>query len=187
MPKWRALLACLTAGAAALAACGSASTTTRGTTRVIDGETVVGGRSQLTFRPVIRGLPLTGLPSTTPAGKVTSRATVVLDGRDAAGHVTGRYELGPVLLDGRILDHATAVQNQEGLWQVEFVTTQQGSRAFDAMALTEYQHQVALVVGDLVLEAPQINATSFHGSGQITGDFTAEQAKALAALLNTPG
>lgn len=118
---------------------------------------------------------------------MTGRGTVVLDSRDSSGRVTARYELGAVLLDGRILSHATATQDQAGQWLVWFVTRAQGSRAFDAMALTEYQHQVGVVLGDLVVSAPRINATSFHGSGEITGDFSAGQAKTLAAILNTPG
>ena len=55
------------------------------------------------------------------------------------------------------------------------------------MALTEYQHVVGVVLGDLVLSAPQVNATSFHGRGVIGADFTAQQAKTIAAIINTPG
>lgn len=191
MHRWPTLLAGLAIGAGGLAACGSggraAGGSDRAPTRIVAGESVVGGRSHLTFRPVLDELPITGSPPTTPPGQVTSTGTVVLATKDATGHVTARYELGPVILNGRILGGATAVQDQVGQWQVDFVTTKEGSRAFDAMAMAEYQHRVAVVLGDLVLSAPQVNATSFNGRGQITGNFTAQDAKALAAILNTPG
>jgi preprotein translocase subunit SecD len=44
-----------------------------------------------------------------------------------------------------------------------------------------------VVLEDLVLSAPEINATSFHGSGQIVGDLDAQEAQTLAEIINTPG
>lgn len=132
-------------------------------------------------------LPVTGGPPTTPSGRVTGTGTVVLDSRDPSGRVTARYELGPVLLNGSILSHAAARQNQTGQWEVDFSTTEQGSSAFDAMAVAEYQHMVAVVLGDLVLSAPQVEATAFHGAGVISSEFTAREARTVAEIINTPG
>lgn len=56
----RALLACLTIGAAALAACGSSAGSHSATGRIFEGPTITVGRSQVTFRPVIRQLPVSG-------------------------------------------------------------------------------------------------------------------------------
>lgn len=190
--NWRRpFLVCLAIGCAALAACGSGGGVTAGSprpiTRIVAGQPVVGGRSQLTFRPVLQQLPATGPPGLTPRGQVTTTWTVVLASRDPSGHVTARYELGPVVLDGRVINHAAAHQNQAGQWEVDFYTTTQGSAAFDAMAVREYLHLVAVVVGDLVLSAPMVNATAFHGSGIIAGGFTRQEAKTIAQILNSPG
>jgi preprotein translocase subunit SecD len=147
-------------------------------------EQLVGQTAQLTFRPVTQQLGLTGSPPTTPPDRITSTGNVVLASRDASGHVTARYGLGPVLLNGTIIHSATAQLTQAGQWLVNFTTTSAGSAAFDAMAAKEYHQLVAIVLDNNVESAPQINATAFHGSGQITGSFTEQQAKDLALVLN---
>ena len=149
-------------------------------------EQLVGQTAQLTFRPVLQQLPPTGNPPTTPQSQLpnTTNTTAVVASRDSSGHVTGRYELGPVLLTGKIIHSATAQLTQAGQWQVNFTTTSAGSAAFDAMAAKQYQKLVAIVLDNNVVSAPQINATAFHGSGQITGTFTEQDAKNLALVLN---
>ena len=149
-------------------------------------EQLVGQTAQLTFRPVIQQLGPTGNPPTTPQGELpnTAKGTAVIASRDASGNVTGRYELGPVLLNGTIIHNANAVLSNTGQWQVNFTTTSSGSAAFDAMAAKEFHQLVAIVLDNNVVSAPQINATAFHGSGQITGTFSEQQAKDLALVLN---
>jgi preprotein translocase subunit SecD len=148
-------------------------------------EKLVGQTAQLTFREVQQNLPPTGNPPTTPPDQITSTGTVVLAQRDqTTNQVVQRYQLGPVLLNGTIIKNATAVLGSTGQWQVNFTTTASGSGAFDAMAAKEYQKAVAIVLDNNVVSAPVINATAFHGSGQITGTFTEDQAKNLALVLN---
>ena len=150
-------------------------------------ESLVGQTAQLTFRPVIQQLGPTGNPPTTPESKLASTytGTAVIASRDmSTGQVTSRYELGPVLLTGKIIKNATAVLSSTGQWQVNFTTTSAGSSQFDSMAAKEYHQLVAIVLDNNVVSAPQINATAFHGSGQITGSFTEDQAKNLALVLN---
>ena len=148
-------------------------------------EQLVGQTAQLTFRPVIQQLAPTGAPATTAPDQIKSNANVVLASRDQNTHqVTGRYEMGPVLLNGTIIHSATAQLTQAGQWEVNFTTTSSGSAAFDAMAAREYHQLVAIVLDNNVISAPQINATAFHGSGVITGTFTEQQAKDLALVLN---
>ena len=187
--KWP-LVGCLAISCAALGACGSGGAGTadssRPVTRIVAGTPVVGGKSQLTFRPVLEQLAATGPPAITPSGQVTSSGTVVLASRDPTGHITAKYELGPVLLDGTVLSHAVARRNEIAQWEIDFFTTTQGSHAFDAMAAKEYHQLVAIVIGDLVLSAPMVNATAFNGSGIITGDFSREEAQTIAQVLNSP-
>jgi preprotein translocase subunit SecD len=138
---------------------------------------LVGQTAQLTFREVIQAEPLAGAVANVPSGDVVLPL-------GSTKNPQGRYELGPVLLYGTIIHSATAALSTAGQWQVNFTTTSKGSSAFDAMAAKEYQKQVAIVLDNVIESAPTINATAFHGQGQITGSFTESQAKDLALELS---
>ncbi|MFZ0059651.1 MAG: protein translocase subunit SecD [Acidimicrobiales bacterium] len=95
-----------------------------------------------------------------------------------------RYVLGPALANGTIIKSAFATLSQTGQWEVEFSLTGPGTTAFNKIATTYYH---ALVANDLdgdIVSAPLILATSFPGSGQITGNFNQSSANALALDLN---
>ena len=146
---------------------------------------VVGQTAQLTFRPVLQNLNPSGPPPTTPASKVTDKATVVLPQKDASGTVTQRFELGPVLLTGTIIKSAQAVIDPNtSQWMVNFQTTSAGSGPWDNLAQQNYQKQVAIVLDNVVKSAPTIQTQHFGGRGQITGNFTEAEAKDLALVLN---
>lgn len=165
----------------AASACGSASTGSVNSTGPASqtSTTASSGKTRLTFRAVLQQLGPTGPAPSAPVGGA------VLPGRDSHGAVTARYVLGPVLLDGTIIRSAQAhFQPITGQWMVFFVTTADGSVKFDQLAEAYYHRLIAIVLDGDVVSAPEINATSFHGTGQITGDFTEQQAKELAALLS---
>ena len=148
-------------------------------------EQLVGQTAQLTFREAEQALAPTGPPATTAPDQISATAPVVLAQRDqSTQQVVQRYQLGPVLLNGTIIQNATAQLGSTGQWLVNFSTTSAGSSQFDAMAAKEFQKQVAIVLDNNVVSAPTINAQAFHGQGQITGTFTEDQAKNLALVLN---
>ena len=148
-------------------------------------EQLIGQTAQLTFREVEQTLPPTGTPPTTPADQISATGTVVLAQRDqSTNQVTQRYQLGPVLLNGTIIQSATAQLSSTGQWQVNFTTTTSGSDDFDAMAAQEYQKAVAIVLDNNVVSAPVFQAQRFGGQGQITGTFTQLQAQNLALVLD---
>lgn len=148
---------------------------------------LIGQTAQLTFRPVIMSngtqevaSPTNGKcvpPTKLPAGQ--SMLPLLTD-----KNPTACYVVGPALLNGTIIHTATAQIGSTGQWQVNFTTTSSGSSAFDNMAAKEYHQYVAIVLDNVVESAPQINATAFHGQGQITGSFTQQQAKDLALVLS---
>jgi preprotein translocase subunit SecD len=106
---------------------------------------------------------------------------VLLPENDRSGNVVRRYELGPAVLDSSAIKSAfAAVPQNGGAWQVNFTLTNSGSAKFDALAQQYYLRQLAIEFGGEVLSAPTINAQSFGGQGQITGDFTELRAKSLA-------
>ena len=148
---------------------------------------LIGETAQLTFRAVMTSngqqevfAPTNGkcvAPTTLPAGQAVFPF-------QTANNPTSCYVVGPVLLNGTIIHSATAALSNTGQWLVNFTTTSSGSSAFDAMAAQQYQKNVAIVLDDVIESAPTINATAFHGSGQITGSFTETQAKNLALVLS---
>ena len=70
-----------------------------------------------------------------------------------------------------------------GGWVVNFNIKPQYSAFFDSIAKANYHLPLAIDLGGIVESAPTINAPSFGGSGQISGDFTQAQAQQLALVL----
>ena len=176
-----AVAAILAASVVTLAACSSS-----GESGSAGGKTSAKSSARLTFRPVIELLAPSGSPPTTPRNQESRTGVVVMASRSPSGQIVARYELGPVVLDGTIVKSAKALQNSvTGQWRVDFSMTQSGSVAFDGMAAKEYGQLVAIVLDDDVISAPQINATHFQGSAQVTGTFTERSARQLAQILNT--
>ncbi len=132
---------------------------------------------------------LASVPSTPQLQDQPSRTVLV----DANSNATGvaRYELGPTAYDGTvpatgaILASASAEYNAtsgEG-WVVNFTIKSQYSAFFDTIAKANYHLPLAIDLGAYVESAPTINATSFGGSGQISGGFTQSQATSLSTIL----
>jgi preprotein translocase subunit SecD len=171
---------------------------------------IVGQTAQLFFRPVLctappytppapgQPAPPAGPPScspsaaagqvdpslasvpSTPKGNDTAQGNVLLPQKDS----TTRYVLGPAILNGSIIKSASAAVPQSGGgWQVNFTLTSSGSPKFDQLAQQYYQKQVAIELDGTVQSAPTINAQSFGGNGQITGNFNEGSAKNLALIL----
>jgi preprotein translocase subunit SecD len=128
------------------------------------------------------GQPDTTLASVpnTPKGSDNAQSNVLLPEKGS----TVRYVLGPAILNGSIIKNATAAVPQNGGgWQVNFTLTSSGSPKFDQLAQQYYQKQVAIELDGVVQSAPTINAQSFGGQGQITGNFTQGSADNLALVL----
>ena len=82
-------------------------------------------------------------------------------------------------MTGDILRNAVATQDQYGQWQINFELTSDGTDQFYEYTKEHIGDQLAIVLDGEVLSAPRINA-AIRGSGQITGDFTKEEAESLA-------
>ena len=126
----------------------------------------------------------------TPAQQDTP-ARVVLVSANPASSGAARYELGPVAYDGTIpatgaiLASASSqydATNGQG-WIVNFTIKSQYSAFFDTIAKANYHLPLAIDLGGYVESAPTLNAQSFGGQGQISGNFTQSQAGDLALVL----
>jgi preprotein translocase subunit SecD len=100
-----------------------------------------------------------------------------------------RFVLGKASLDASAIASASALfDNSIDAWAVTYTLTPSGSRAWDQVAEANFHQYVALDLDGLVMSAPliqpnQSSFTSFDGRGEISGNFNAVSAKALAAVL----
>ena len=127
--------------------------------------------------------------STPPEADVASK-TVLLPGLPSSlGKASGtRYLLGPSQLNGKAVGSAQAQLTQTGQWVVTYTLTPAGSVAWDTFSKNNFHQAIAVDLDGVVQSAPiiqpnQNSFTSFGGKGQISGNFTEVQAKAVANAL----
>lgn len=106
---------------------------------------------------------------------------------------SAKYLLGPVELDGTVIDDATAGREQQsGRWTVNLEFDSKGTEIFgdvsqrlnaNRLANQAPRDQFAFVLDGKVLSAPTMQAVILNGKPSISGNFTQESAKALADQL----
>ncbi len=88
-------------------------------------------------------------------------------------------------VSGENLTHASpATDPQTGGWVVNFKFDSIGARKFAQVTEQNVGHRFAIKLDDKVITAPNIREPITGGSGQISGNFTAQDASDLAILLN---
>jgi preprotein translocase subunit SecD len=101
--------------------------------------------------------------------------------------------LGPVVITGANITSANASlsgSNQSiAEWVINFVLDSEGTAAFatatrEAVNAQSPQNQIAIAVDHSIISNPVVQSPITAGRGQITGNFTEETAKNLAAILN---
>jgi protein-export membrane protein SecD len=89
-----------------------------------------------------------------------------------------------VAVDGADLDNAQASTDpQSGQWVVNFSLNSVGAREFSDVTTANVGKLFAIVLDGKIIEAPVIREPITGGSGQISGNFTAQSATDLALLL----
>lgn len=88
------------------------------------------------------------------------------------------------VLSNEGIEKAAASQDAFSGYSISFVLTDNGSEIFERHTATNQGQQLAIVVNGEVISAPVINAV-ISKNGKITGDFTQEEAQALALQLNS--
>ncbi|MEU1280765.1 protein translocase subunit SecD [Streptomyces sp. NPDC005805] len=149
---------------------------------------VIGRTAQLTFHPV------TGAASEPGGGEEPGGARVLPD-PDAPGAF---LRLGPPALTGEGVDDAAAVLDTQtgGGWRIDLSFRGKGGDRWAEVtgkaacaAPGDPARRVAIVLDDRIVSAPGMQsgvpcgAGITGGSAQITGDFTTEEARELAALV----
>ena len=89
-----------------------------------------------------------------------------------------------VAVDGATLTNAQASTDpQTGQWVVNFTLNALGAREFGDVTTANVGKLFAIVLDGKIIEAPVIRSPITGGSGQISGNFTAQSATNLALLL----
>ena len=100
-----------------------------------------------------------------------------------------RFVLGPATRgDTDIAKASSLFDTSIGQWAVAYTLTPSGSRAWDRIARAGFHEYLAFDLDGLVETAPLIQPnqyvfTSFDGRGEISGNFNALSARALAAVI----
>ncbi|MFK4785788.1 protein translocase subunit SecD [Fusobacterium sp. MFO224] len=125
-------------------------------------------------------IELPGVKDTTEAIKVIGK-TALLEFRilDANGN------LGETLLTGESLKKAQVGYGQLGEPQINFELKPQGAIKFAKITRENVGKQLAIVLDGKVQTAPVIKTEIPGGSGSISGNYTVEEAKRTAMLLNS--
>ncbi|HVB94187.1 MAG TPA: hypothetical protein VND67_07695 [Acidimicrobiales bacterium] len=124
-------------------------------------------------------------PSTSPAND--NLGSTVLLPAASTNQGAGRYVLGPARITRSAIKSASAqlVNNQ---WSVSIAFTGEGATQWDTLAQQQFHAIIGIDVGGKVVSAPitepsQTSFSSLNGRLEISGSFSQQQAKALAAQL----
>jgi len=106
---------------------------------------------------------------------------------------SAKYILGPMELDGTVINDATAGREQQsGRWTVNLSLDAKGTKVFgeisqrlnaNRLAQLSPRDQFAFVLDGKVISAPVMQAAILNGKPSISGNFTQDSAKALADQL----
>ena len=92
-------------------------------------------------------------------------------------------EAGNVLMEGSMIKNAAASQDENGMPCVAFELNEEGAKLFAEATAANLHKTISITLDGEVISAPTVNSVIAGGQGQITGDFTADEAKNLATLI----
>lgn len=97
----------------------------------------------------------------------------------------GKLKLGKTLLTGKYLKNAQVSFDQFGKPKVDIEFTEEGAIKFEEITARYVGKQIAIVLDGEVMSAPRVIEKISGGRAEITGNFTIEEAKRLAIVLQT--
>ena len=92
-------------------------------------------------------------------------------------------ENGENILEGAMIKNAQASQDENGLPCVSFELNDEGAKLFAEATAANIGKTISITLDGEVISAPTVNSVIAGGKGQITGNFTADEAKNLATLI----
>ncbi len=91
---------------------------------------------------------------------------------------------GQAALEGDVITDARQVFDDRGQPAVSMKMSNSGARAWKRVTANNIGRRIAITLDDHVYSAPVVNTEIPGGNSQITGNFTIEEAKDLANILN---
>ena len=92
-------------------------------------------------------------------------------------------EAGNVIIEGSMVKNAGASQDENGRPCIAFELNDEGSKLFAEGTANNLGKTIAITLDGETISAPTVNSVIAGGQGQITGEFTAEDAQNLATLI----
>ncbi|MBR5302560.1 MAG: protein translocase subunit SecD [Clostridia bacterium] len=92
-------------------------------------------------------------------------------------------ENGNELMEGSMIKNAQASQDENGQPCVAFELNDEGAKLFAEATAANIGKTISITLDGEVISAPTVNSVIAGGKGQITGNFSAEEAKSLATLI----
>ena len=92
-------------------------------------------------------------------------------------------EKGTVLMEGSMVQNATAAQDENGQPCVSFELTDEGAKIFAEATANNLGKTISITLDGETISAPRVNSVIAGGRGEITGNFTADEARQLSTLI----
>ncbi|MEW6553200.1 MAG: protein translocase subunit SecD [Actinomycetota bacterium] len=155
---------------------------------------IIGSTAQLQFREVLEVIPpgsenydttevTVPDPDDTEAYQALKDQEIVLEKETPEGEVV-KFRLGPTRLTGDIIASADAAVDQEsGGYRIQFKLTDEATPQFAALTQELQGRQLAIVLDYAIESYPSVKDAITSGEGEITGNFTREEARDLALVL----
>ncbi len=121
-------------------------------------------------------------PGEAQAGRLPP-GTMVVPPYPTIGNSTEVVERRPRLTGEHLTRASPSTDGQTGEFVLTFQLDSEGARIFCRITRDYTQQRFAILLDNQVLTAPTINEPICGGSGQISGNFTAESANELAIML----
>lgn len=88
-------------------------------------------------------------------------------------------------LDGKYVSSAHASYDAEG-WKVYLNLNSEGAELFDKVAALNKFKRMAIIIDGQIISAPTLQTDHFGGTAVISGNFTEEEVRTLASVLENP-
>ncbi len=156
---------------------------------------IIGSTAQLQFREVLETLypgdeayestqVTVPNPEDIEAFQALKDQEIVLYFGETESEDKPKVRMGPTRLTGDIIASAdAAVDEQKGGYKIDFVLTDEATPQFAALTQELLQKQLAIVLDYQLESFPTVRSAIENGRGEITGDFTREEARDLALVL----
>ncbi len=92
-------------------------------------------------------------------------------------------ESGNVIIEGSMIENAQEAMDENGMPCVAFELNDEGAKLFADATAANIGKTISIELDGETISSPMVNSIIAGGQGQITGNFTAEDAKTLANLI----